>query len=736
MNGGAGSAFRLERDGAVAVLTFDLPGEKLNKLSRRVVEELSGHLAAIAGDPSVKALVVRSAKPEIFVAGADLDEFLQISSEEEATAAAAAGQKVFDTLAALPIPTIAAVNGACMGGGCELALACDRRLLADLDKPIIGLPEVRLGIFPAWGGTHRLPRLVGLSAALDVILAGKTLVPKKALAIGLADELVPPQLLDARAVALAKELAATGKPRREAGRGKGLLASLIDGTAPGRAVAFSMARKGLAAKARGFPAPVAALDSVERGLREGIAAGQREDSVAVARLAAGPVAANLLDIYFWSENAKTGKDETLDVRQVGVLGAGVMGGGIAWLASDRGFRRKKRDAPVIVRLRDLAAAPLASGIAHAKSLWEKQVRSRRFPRRELAYRVATIQPTLDWSGFGLCDVTVEAVVERLDVKQSVLGEWETASRKDAVFASNTSTLPITQISAKAGNPSRVVGMHFFNPVDKMPLVEVIPGEKTAPEVTAKIVALALSWDKTPVVVADRPGFLVNRILAPYLNEALLLVEEGVDPERVDRIAKEFGMPMGPLVLIDEVGIDTGAKAGHVLEEAFGHRMKTSRGFAALAESGRSGKKNGRGIYRYVGGRRKGVDAEAVALLRRAGGRPGGTGETVGGAAIGADEVLDRLILPMVKEAAICLDEKVVGSPEELDLAMVFGIGFPPYRGGICKYVDARSAADCVASLTRLAAKHGIRFEPPAPLVAMAGSGAKYHPPRAVRKKNP
>jgi 3-hydroxyacyl-CoA dehydrogenase/enoyl-CoA hydratase/3-hydroxybutyryl-CoA epimerase len=724
------SAFRLEVDAdGIGTLTFDLPGEKVNTFSRAVVEELGGIVASLAGRKELRALVVRSGKPDTFVAGADLDEFLLLRREQDAVDAVRKGQQLFDLLASLPVPTVAAIGGAALGGGCELALACDRRIATDSEKTRIGFPETMLGIFPGWGGTHRLARLVGARAALDVILAGKSLVPGRARAIGLVDEVVPAPLVDGRARAVAVELAAKGKPSRPPGRGKGIAGLLLDANPLGRSLVFALAKRGVLKLTRGhYPAPLAALDSVRRGFASGQEAAQREDAKAIGRLATGEVSRNLLDIHFWSERAKKESGlpdgvsaEPIPISAIGVLGAGVMGGGVAQLAADRADAIAKGGIPLRVRMKDVAPEALARGMEAARGLWKDAVRKRRIPARQLPYLLNRITPTLDWSGFDACDVTIEAVVEKLEIKRAVLAEWEDASPERSIFASNTSTLPIGEIAANARHPERVVGMHFFNPVHKMPLVEVIPGPKSSPETVATIVALAKAMGKTPVVVADRPGFLVNRVLGTYLNEAVLMVEEGSPAETVDRAGLDFGLPMGPLTLLDEVGLDVAAKAAHVLVEAFGNRMKGASGFDSLAAAGHLGRKVGKGFFRYEKGKRVGIDPAAIEIVRK-----GAAGAASPSPSV---PIVDRLILPMIKEAVICLDEGVVASPEKLDLAMIFGIGFPPFRGGPAKYVDSRGAADVVASLERLAASCGPRFAPPGRLAEMARTGSRFHAAR-------
>ncbi|MEO6323653.1 MAG: 3-hydroxyacyl-CoA dehydrogenase NAD-binding domain-containing protein, partial [Thermoanaerobaculia bacterium] len=512
-------AFQLsvEPDG-LAVLTFDCPGEKVNKYSRAVMEELDALLSDLPGRPGIKALLLVSAKPDIFIAGADVNEIAQADATF-AQDGVRRGHQVFGKLANLPFPTIAAIEGACVGGGCETVIAMDWRLASDSKKTQIGLPEVKLGILPAWGGTTRLPRMIGLAGALDIILAGKTLDGKRAKRAGLVDEVVPQTILLEYARTFARGKFGT-KKRANSGPGgapervrpASFQEKLLEGI--GRSVVFSKAKAAVLKETKGqYPAPLEALAAVEKGFSMPFAQALETEVAAAERLIGTPVMRNLINLFFQMEEVKkeTGVAAGVKpraIRRVGVLGAGIMGGGIAQLAADKGYP---------TRMKDIKPEPLAGGYAAAARIWKEKLKKRRMTRAEFSGKMALLSGSLDYRGFESCDITIEAVLEKLAVKQSVLKEWEAVASTDAIFASNTSTIPITQIAAAATRPERVVGMHFFNPVHKMPLVEVIYGEKTDPTVTATIFDLAKKMGKTPVVVKDAPGFLVNRILGPYIG---------------------------------------------------------------------------------------------------------------------------------------------------------------------------------------------------------------------------
>lgn len=708
------SAFRIDvaPDG-VGSLTFDLPGEKVNKFSREVFLELSEVMVRLSQDPRVRALLVRSGKPEIFIAGADLKEFTRIGPEE-ISAGSARGQALFEQLARLPFPTIAAIDGVCLGGGTEFALACDYRLMSDSPWARIGLPEVRLGIFPAWGGCVRLPRLVGLSAALDLILTGREIDARRAKRIGLVDESVPAAIFDDHVRRFARSK--VGGPKRVPRPDRQSAAErVLEATPLGRRIIFKKARESVLAETGGhYPAPFEAIAVIEESWGKPIDAALEVESRRIANVFGGEVQRNLLDIFFATEQVKkeTGVEDPgvrpREVARLGVLGAGRMGGGIAHLAADRG---------IPARMKDVEPKALAHGFAAAAEIFRGAVRKRRLTEREMAARMARLSGTLDYSGFAKCEVTIEAVVEKLEVKQSVLAEWEKVVPETAIFATNTSTIPIARISSAASRPDRVVGMHFFNPVHRMPLVEVIPGETTSQETTATIFALAKRLKKIPIVVRDLPGFLVNRILAPYLSEAVRLVREGCRIEDVDRAMTDFGMPVGPLALLDEVGLDVAVKAGEVLQAAFPQRIK-SGGDEALVAAGRLGRKSGAGFYEYSAGGRGKPSPDAYEVLRA---------QPKAASPFPPDQVESRLLLPMVNEAAFCLEEGVVPGPGKLDLAMILGTGFPPFHGGLLRWADSLGLPRVRSLLEELAGRFGPRFEPARSIRRLADARGTFYP---------
>jgi 3-hydroxyacyl-CoA dehydrogenase/enoyl-CoA hydratase/3-hydroxybutyryl-CoA epimerase len=695
------AAFQIERDGDLAIVWFDLPGEKVNKFSSSVMREFDTVIERLAGSSDIRAVIIASRKRGIYIAGADVSEFGKAASDAEAREYVRFGQNVFQKLAALPQVTVAAIEGACLGGGCEMAISCDWRVMSSSPKTQIGLPEVKLGIFPAWGGTTKLPRLIGLPAALDIILNGRTLEGSRARKVGLVDEVVEPGIL----LDVARRFAGKGK-RKGGGRTK----FLVEGNPLARNVIFGKARKAVLEQTQGhYPAPLKAIDVMQYAMTTSVERGLEKEADEVLPLIAGDVARNLVRLFFLMEDSK--KDPVSaaprPVNTVGVLGAGIMGGGIAYAVADK--------TSASIRMRDINWKALAGGMKAAAAIWQKKVEKRRMKKGEMDLKLSRITTTTDWSGFARADVVIEAVVESLDVKRSVLGEFEATGRPDAIFASNTSTIPITNIAAKAARPENVVGMHFFNPVDKMPLVEVIRGEKTSDTAIATIAALARSLGKTVVHCNDGPGFVVNRILGPYMNESAFLLEEGNSIDSLDKAMVDFGMPMGPMALLDEVGIDVASKVGAILGDAFGDRMERSTVVDRLYADGRYGKKNGKGLYLYAGGKRQGPDPSVYRLLGISSPRPANP-----------NEVVERMLLSMINEASRILEEKIVGSAGELDLAMIMGTGFPPFRGGLLRYADSLGLPYVLARLDELSSRHGRRFLPAEPLKRRARDDGKFY----------
>lgn len=694
-------AFVIEREGDLAILWFDLPGEKVNKFSSAVLRELSAVLDDFASAPDVKKIVIASRKSGIYIAGADVTEFTTVSGAEQAREYVRLGQEVFTKLARLPQTTVAAIDGACLGGGCEMAISCDWRVMSDSPRSSIGLPEVKLGIFPAWGGTTKLPRLIGLPAALDIILNGKALDAKRAKKSGLVDEVVEPGIL----IDTAKKFAARGK-RRLKGRTK----FYVEGNPLARSVIFSKARKAVLKQTHGhYPAPLKAIEVMDYAMSTSVERGMAREVDEAAALVNNEVAQNLVRLFFLMEESK--KDpysaKPRSVQSVGVLGAGVMGGGIAQLVVD------KTDAGV--RMRDIAMKAIAGGMKAAAKIWKKKVERRRMTRGDMQRKLARITGTTDWSGFARADMVIEAVVESLPIKRQVLAEFEALAKPGAIFATNTSTIPITQIAAEAKRPEDVVGMHFFNPVDRMPLVEVIRGEKTSDVAMVTTAALARKMGKTVVYCNDGPGFVVNRILGPYMNESGFLLQEGNSIESLDKAMVDFGMPMGPMALLDEVGIDVAAKVAGILTEAFGARMEKSTVVEKLYADGRHGKKNGKGLYLYKEGKRLGPDPSVYKVL--------GIGSPH---AADPKAVIERMVLSMINEAALILDEKIVATAGELDLAMIMGTGFPPFRGGLLRYADSLGGPYILARLDELSTRLSPRFRPNEPLKRLASRDGKFH----------
>ena len=693
----------------VATLTFDHPEKKVNLFTRPVFAELERVVEELGGRDDIGCLVLWSGKPGTFIAGADLEEIAAVGDPLAAEAASRAGQRIFATWESLPFPTVAAVRGTCVGGGTELALASSYILVSDRPELRIGLPEVRLGILPGWGGCTRLPRRIGIAPALDLILAGKTIPGRQALRTGLADALLP----DAAFGHLVRDFARghRDRPRRRRGRPE-LKELLLERNPVGRRILFDQARKKTLEQTRGhYPAPLRALEVIRVGVAEGRQAGFDAEARAIADLAVSPVAKNLIHLFRLMEAAKKdgrdGAGAIREVYQVGVLGAGLMGGGIAQLIA--------ATAGIPVRLKEVGLEPLASGLGHAAALFDKQVRRRRLSEPEARRRMALIRPTLDYSGFGAADLVIEAVVEKLAVKQEVFAEVAARVPGRAVLSSNTSSLPIGEIGQHLDDPGRLVGMHFFNPVHKMPLVEIVVGPRTSAVAGRTAAAFARRLGKTPIEVKDSPGFLVNRLLTFYMMEAHWLLLEGHPIEIIDRAMTDWGMPMGPLTLTDEVGIEVAAKVAAIMGAAFPDRLPIPPGLERLEASGRRGAKAGAGFYRYRDGERAGADPEIYAIL---GVHPGVEDPDLA-------ELADRMVLPLVNEAARCLSEEVVASAGELDLAMILGTGFPPFRGGPCRWADRQGVGELASDLERLAERHGDRFRPSPALAEAAAAGGFY-----------
>ncbi|HSG07661.1 MAG TPA: 3-hydroxyacyl-CoA dehydrogenase NAD-binding domain-containing protein [Longimicrobiales bacterium] len=690
-------------DRGIGWVTFDDPGRRLNVLTEEVMRRLAdvvGEAREAALSGRVGVVVFRSGKPDSFIAGADVTSIAAMEDPVEAERKIRQGQAIYMDVETLPVPTVAAIHGVCVGGGVELSLACRHRVLSDSPRTRIGLPEVMLGILPAWGGTTRLPRLVGLQAALELLLTGKQIDARKARRIGFAGEVLPADLFGQKVADFALRTPAmpkgSSRPKRK------LLTRMLDDSGPGRRIVLAAAKRRVKAQTGGhYPAPLRILEILRRHLGGSVDKSLAAEARIAAELVVSPVCKNLIHVFHMREASRKGygvADAAAQPRGVDtmvVLGAGVMGGGIAHLGADNGIR---------VRLKDIRHEAVTSGLQHARSLFDRGVARRKVTRREAAQRMELISGGLDHSGFGGADLVVEAVVEKLDVKRAVLRETEGHVRPECVMATNTSSLSVDAMGEVLQRPERFCGMHFFNPVHRMPLVEVVRGAHTSDLTVATVYALALRMGKVPVVVKDGPGFLVNRILAPYLNEAGFLLGDGATVDEVDRAARDFGMPMGPLRLVDEVGIDVSNHAGTSMWEALGERLAPAPALLALAGSGRLGRKGGLGFYVYEKGKEKGVDPGVYGALGDAGG-----GER--GGRMDPETIRRRLVMQMVNEAARILSDGIVPSAAALDLAMIMGTGFPPFRGGLLRFADTLHTRGVLDELQALHDAHGDRFAP-------------------------
>jgi len=692
-------------DDGILVLTLDVPGEKLNTLGRGMLTELDALLSDLEARPGVKGIVLRSGKPENFIAGADIKDFLKIRSALEGETLSRQAHSILDRLVALPCPVVAAIHGSCLGGGLEIALACRYRIASDHAKTAIGLPEVMLGIIPGAGGTQRLPRLIGLAGSLDLILTGRTVRPRRALKAGIVDEVVPVSILLEVARRAARSLSdGSLDPRR---RGITLLERL------GRPIVFRKARASVQKKTGGhYPAPPRAIDAVEKGTATSLSEGLKIEARHFGELAVSEVSRALVSVFFATQDIKkdAGYPEGTAAREVtklGVLGAGLMGAGIAGSAADAG---------VPVRLKDASLEALGRGLRHVREVFDERRARGSLSPLEVRKRMDRLSPTLDYTGFRRAELVIEAVFEDLEVKRKVLAEVEATTADDCVFASNTSSLPIGEIARDARRKARVLGMHFFSPVHKMPLLEVIVTPETDAWATATAVGFGRRLGKHVIVVRDGPGFYTSRTLAPYMNEAARLLEEGAAVEDIDRAMTAFGFPVGPVTLLDEVGIDVGAKVSKILHHHFGERMLPPDSMGKVLEDGRLGRKNKKGFYTYDGAKR--VDSSVYRLL------PGG-GER---RRFETREIQDRLVFAFLNEAALCLQEGILRSPRDGDVGAVFGLGFPPFLGGPFRYFDHLGARFAVEVLERLQAKHGERFRPARVLVEMASAGKYFHEP--------
>ncbi|WP_413110762.1 fatty acid oxidation complex subunit alpha FadJ [Thaumasiovibrio sp. DFM-14] len=696
------SVFELTIDEqAIAWIKMDVPGEKMNTLQDTFAPQIATLLDRLSRE-KVKGAVLYSGKEDNFVAGADIRMLDKCTSEEEAQTIVKTGQTVFDRIASLPFHVVAAIHGPCLGGGLELAMACHSRICSDDAKTRLGLPEVQLGLLPGSGGTQRLPSLVGMVNALDMILSGKSLRAAQAYKTGLVDDCVPKSIL----LAVAAEMALQAKPTRKG--------SALDWAASknpvGRSLLFAQAKSKLLAKTRGnYPAPDAILKVMKIGLQQGYKAGLAAEARHFGRLVMSEESKALRSIFFaTTELKKHGASDTPaePPKQVAVLGGGLMGGGISYVTAVK--------AGIPVRIKDVSEQGICHALAYNHRLLSKQCRRRQISKAERQKKQSLLSGSTHYCGFANSEVVIEAVFEDLSLKQQMVADIEAYCKEETIFASNTSSLPIARIAAYAARPENVIGLHYFSPVEKMPLVEIIPHATTSIETVHAIQALARQQGKTAIVVKDRAGFYVNRILTPYMNEAGYALLEGGGIAAIDNALLDYGFPLGPFSLLDEVGIDVGAKISPILANEFGERFHAPALFEQLLGADRKGRKSGQGFYRYKG-RKKQLDKVVYSLL-----------SIKEQQKIDAPAVAFRCVLMMLNEAARCLDEGVIASARDGDIGAIFGIGFPPFLGGPFRYMDRLGIVQVVEQLETHERQYGKRFTPCTLLLEMAQGGRSFY----------
>ena len=692
-------------DRGIGTLLFDTPKSSVNVLCFDALYELREHIAELETNSDVKALFIESAKEDIFIAGADINEIKAFKNEAEIVSKLSEGQEIFNRLENLPFPTIAMIDGACLGGGLELAMACTYRIATNEAHTRLGLPEVSLGIIPGLGGTQRLPMLVGFTKAIELITASKRLKGDKALKLGLVDASVPVGYLGFKKEEYIKAILSNTLETKVLPKRKGI--KWYEMLAPAKMFIATMAKKAVNKKTAGhYPAPLQAIDVLEETLTMSLEDGLKVELEVFAPLATSDISKNLIELFFTSERLKKEHFSNAKPKNIigsAVIGVGTMGSGIAWALSHK-------DIPIRLGARKMPS--IAKAMTKMMKSFESIKRRGRLTDREIGLKMDRVTHTTDMSGLGGVDIVIEAVSEDPKVKQKVFSDLEARVSEECVIATNTSSLNISTLTKTACHPERFVGMHFFNPVQVMPLVEIIAGKQTSDETVATVVSLAKRLGKTPIRVSECAGFLVNRTLLPYLNEAAKMFEEGEDVQRIDKLLTQFGMPMGPFTLADEVGIDIGDKVSTILHDAYGSRMTPSSVLERMLDKGWLGKKTGTGFYTHKG-KNKSYNREMTALQ-------------YGHKTLEDDTILDRAVLIMVNEVAKCLEEGVVDNAQYLDMAMVMGTGFPAFRGGLLRYADSEGLESVVARLQGLEEQYGERFTPASSLVEMADNNKRFY----------
>lgn len=710
---------KLKDLGDVAVIIFDNENEKVNTLSSFVLKEFKTLIEQVKNSSNFKALIIGSNKPKSFIVGADIKEIKTVNSKTDCLEMLNTAHDILNYLEDLKIPKIVAINGHCLGGGCELALACDYRVASD--NSVLALPEVKLGIFPGFGGCIRLPKLVGLQGALSMILSGAMFNAKKALRLGLVDEVISLELLEDHCLSVAKKFINKKKIIRPKKRKTAFVKKLVNiflESFLGRKIVYNKAKEGVLKQTKGFyPAPLAALNVIKKTYKKlSRKKALKLEAKFFSDVVVTDVSKHLINLFFLTEKLKkqTGVSSTevkaLKIKNMAVLGAGTMGGGIAHLAANKG---------IFVRIKDLNYKSLSLALNFAQSLWNKSLKRRKINIYQVKSNMDLLSTTLDYSGFKNTDLAIEAVVENMDIKKSVIKEMANNSKDSCIIATNTSSLSVTEMSEAHPRPENFIGMHFFNPVNKMPLVEVIRGKKTSDQTVVTTFELAKKMGKIPVVVKDGTGFLVNRLLLPWMAEALLLLEEGESVEKIDAtFSKNFGMPMGPLRLIDEVGIDVSVKILNIFVNKFPDQIKVSSLCNTLVEKNILGKKDFKGFYLYDQKYKEtGVNQNIYKTLSIC--QP--TDQ------LKSNDILDRGFLTMINEASrALLEDKIVDTPEDIDIAMIMGTGFPPFKGGLLHYADSLGAKYIVNRLNEFTNSNGPRFKPSISLKAMLTEDGKFY----------
>ncbi len=711
----------------VAIVTYDVPGEAVNTLKASFAGDFEKVLDELQNDSSVKAAVLISGKSDTWVAGADIDMLKNVKTKDDAEQISKMAQQAFLKIANLSKPLVAAIHGSALGGGFELALACHGRILSNDKKTVLALPEVQLGILPAANGLQRLAKKIGLQAALDYGLTGKNMKASKAKQLGVADDVVAPSILKEVAVQFALKLAKFGSPFAQENKKRKMDKTMVmkfalEENPFGRALLFKKAKQTLLKKTGGhYPAPEKILEVLKTFAENGFEASRELEAKYFGELVVSPVAQRLMEIFFATTALKkdNGVDDSsvkaLPIRKIAMLGSGLMGAGISYVSANAGYS---------VRMKDRDDESLGRGLKYVGDILDERVKKKQLTRIEKEEKLSFLSTTTDYSGFKNVDLIIEAVFEDLNVKHKVIQEVEANTKEGIIFASNTSSIPITKIAKGSKHPDRVVGMHYFSPVHKMPLLEVIRTKETAPEVVATAVAVGKKQGKTVIVVNDGVGFYTSRILAPYMNEASYLLTEGCSIQALDKAMTSWGWPVGPITLLDEVGIDIAAHIGPVLLEAFGDRMIPPPTMAKLITDGRKGRKNEKGFYLYgeaakKKGKGKHIDESVYTTL-------GLSVPDAKSSKFSAQEIQDRCNLQFINEALHCFGEGVLRSPRDGDMGAIFGLGFPPFLGGPFRYVDSLSPKTVLNKIKRFQEQLGTRWTPAPILEEMVKSGKRFY----------